>query len=96
MELTENSKLPFQRLEIVKQMSRLEIQILDYYCIISQVYVRHKQSLLKIMLNHNIILKSYWQLFHLEFEHLTVTFPRPQYPVLPLQSTISDSITTKF
>ena len=60
MELTERRKLPFQRLEIVKQMSRLETKVYKepkytglLHSVISQVDERHKKSLLKIMLNHD-------------------------------------------
>jgi len=89
MELAENSKLPLLGVEIIKHMSCLETTVykkptdtglLVYYQ--SHVDVWYKQSLLKMMLNHIMRifkLSSNWQLFHLEFEHLSETFFRLSY-----------------
>ncbi|XP_068735295.1 uncharacterized protein [Montipora capricornis] len=102
MELAENDKLTFLGVEIVKHMSRLQTKVykkptdtgllLNYQ---SHVDVRYKQSLLKTMLNRAFKLSSNWQLFHLECERLTETFPWLHYPVALLQSASRDFVTAK-
>jgi len=69
----------------------------DYNCIIKVIHVNelHKQSLLKMMLKYAFKFSFNWQLFHLEFEHLTETFSPLQYPFQLTQSAVSDFVTAK-
>ena len=95
MELERNRKLPFLRMEIIRNSTRLDRKVyrkptdtgllLHYH---SHVHMKYKHSLLKTMLNRAFKLSSNWQFFNQECERLRVIFMRLHYPEPLIQNTI--------
>ena len=89
MELEKNGKLPFLRVEIIRNSTPLDTKVyrkptatgfLLHYN--SHVDMKYKHSVLKTMLNRGFELSSNWQFFHQECERL-MHQSIPAVPILP-------------